>query len=209
MNMKKIIAGVGAFALSLTVVGVAMAATTTDSQNTSATVEENLTLDCAASIDVDGGTPIVADGATIESNTTTCAVTTNDAAGYHLQVRETTQLTHTDASTTLPNFTPTWTGANAAQYTAGGGLAFRVSNVTGGSTHDRATLWGADTACGNAATAAELYAGLPSGLVDILEEDDYVSGTSTSTICYAVSVGSTQKAGEYSGTVEYSVTTGA
>jgi len=204
--MKKIIAGTSAIALSLSMTSVALAAVDTDGVNISATVAENLTLACDASVDVDGGTAIVADGGTtVEQNTTTCVVTTNDADGYHLQIRETTQLTHTDATTTIANKTA-WNGSNAAAYT-GTGLGFRVSNNDTGAMDTVA--WGNVTTCTGNDGSTELYAGLPSSLVDILEEDDYNAGDSTTTICYALGVPSTQKSGEYTGAVEYSVTTGA
>ncbi len=207
MKINKIIAGTSAVVLSLSMTSVAFAASATDSQSTSATVVENLTLDCAAAIDIDNGTSnLVADGATVVANTTTCAVTTNDADGYHLQIREDTQLTHTDTTTHIANKTA-WTSSpsNAAAYT-GTGLGFRVSNNDTGAMNT--TWWGTATTC-TGSGANELYAGLPGSLTDILEEDDYNSGTSTTTICYATAVPSTQKAGEYTGQVTYSVTTGA
>lgn len=208
--MKKIIAGIGAFALSFSMVNVAMAATTNVQQATSATVADNLTLVCG-DVDVDGGVPIVADGATVEENTTTCAVTTNDAGGFDLQIREDTQLIHTDAATTIANKTA-WTPGtpNAAAYT-GTGLGFRVASISGETAPIDAkndTWWGSATTCSGGG-ATELYAGLPGALADVVQENDYNSGTVTTTFCYATAVPSTQKSGEYTGQVTYSVTTPA
>ncbi len=201
--MKKIIAGVSALALSLSMTSVAFAATANTQQSISATVQENLTLSCAA-VDIDGGTTnLVADGSTIVSNTTYCLVTTNDTDGYHLQIREDTPLTHTDGDTIADK--TAWNGSNATAYSPTG-LAFRVSNNDTGAMNT--TAWGTNTTC-TANDTNELFAGLPNTLTDILEEDDYNAGSSNTTICYAVSVPSTQKSGEYTGQVTYSVTTGA
>lgn len=207
MRINKIIAGTSIIALSLSMTSVAFAATTAVSQDTGATIAENLTLACDATIDIDGGTAIVADGGTtVEENTTTCVVTTNDADGYHLQIREVTQLAHDIDGDLIAN-KAAWTpgSPNAAAY-SGTGLGFRVSNNDTGAMNT--TWWGNATTCTGNDAAVELYAGLPTALADILEENDYNSGSSTTTICYALGVPSTQKTGEYSGTVEYSVTTG-
>jgi hypothetical protein len=177
--------------------------TGTDQKNISATVQENLTLSCA-NLDIDGGTPIVADGSTIAANTTQCQVTTNDKDGYHLQIRQDSSLTHTDTTTLITDKTD-WDGTNATSYTPTG-LAFRVSDNDTGAMNT--TWWGTSTNC-TATNINELFAGLPNTLQDIVHEQDYNNTTSTTDICYAVSVPSTQKSGEYTGTVTYSVTTGA
>jgi hypothetical protein len=177
--------------------------TGSDQQNISATVQENITLSCN-NVDIDGGTPIIADGSTTAANTTTCQVTTNDTDGYHLQIRQDTQLTHATASTTIADKTD-WDGTNAQAYTPTG-LAFRVSDNDTNAKND--SWWGTATTC-TGSGATELYAGLPANLQDIVEEDDYTANTSTTDICYAVSVPSTQTSGEYTGQVTYSVTTGA
>lgn len=91
--MKKIVAGVGAFALSLTITSFALADTQSNTINLEVNVQETLSMDC---YDTAGGTgdttvtlgtaatPGVVVAGTPAVGGSTCNVVTNDDEGYYL-----------------------------------------------------------------------------------------------------------------------------
>ena len=178
----------------------------TDSQNISATINENLTLDCGTSVDLDNGTMLIPGIA--QTNITTCAVTTNDEQGYDLQLTNDrgldNTLYHTVQSGTsdgqVQDKTPwNFTVPNAQTFT-GTGLAFGILSSTATKNE---SWWGTGATCDD---TNQFYAGIPHTNTTILEHPIYSNVSTNTDICYQINVPSTQIAGEYTGSVTYTAT---
>lgn len=118
---------------------------------------------------------------------TVVSVTTDCVAGYDLYVKQDTQMTHTDTTTTIPNYscditTPClWTGT---------GLGF---SITAGTSVD--AKWG---------TSPNFkYAYFPSTDTKIHEKTTYSLNADDTTVEYKIDTPSTQKAGTYSNNITY------
>ncbi|PID52319.1 MAG: hypothetical protein CR972_02480 [Candidatus Moraniibacteriota bacterium] len=93
MQMKKIIAGTSAIALSLSMTSFALAATDSETINLEVTVQDTLSMDCFDIADNDGtvtlggaaGAGIVSAGSPAIGQSR-CSVTTNDQNGYYLTI---------------------------------------------------------------------------------------------------------------------------
>ncbi len=178
-------------------------------------VQEVLTLDCGADVDLgtlNPGTPITA--------STTCGITTNSEGGFDLEVKR------DDANTTLDHESDTlgtdtvqdiaddtdWDETAGTAWGSKQSLGFRVfkyteddgNTIIAGKKND--TWWGADTSCPDGGSD-EFYAGLPPTYNSILNMDDYYDAQSQVHVCYKVDVAATQKSGSYDGTVTYQATT--
>ena len=118
---------------------------------------------------------------------TVVSVTTDCVAGYDLYVKQDAQMTHTDTTTTIPNYscdiaTPClWTGT---------GLSF---SITDGTSVD--AKWGA--------SPNFKYAYFPSTDTIIHEKTTYSLSADDTTIEYKIDAPSTQKAGTYSNNITY------
>jgi hypothetical protein len=173
------------------------------SNQISATIGENLTLDCGTDIDIDNGSSLIPE--TPESNSTTCTITTNDNNGYDLQLTNDrgsdNTLYHTTQSATIDGQIQDKTAWNPttpnAQTFTGTGLAFGIlqSNAT-----KNESWWGNASTCDD---TDQLYAGIPHTSTDIMRHTSYSNANTQTTICYRVNVPSTQIAGEYEGSVTY------
>ncbi|MEA1936656.1 MAG: hypothetical protein U9N04_00915 [Patescibacteria group bacterium] len=200
MQIKKIIAGTSVIALSLSMTSVALAATDSDGVNLSVIVAENMTLDCGADVDIDGGGSLTA--GTPESNSTTCTITTNDEDGYDLSV-----VNDFASGTVLRNSNGSGSDWEIADYAGtiatpttwtGTGLGFSVFAAP-----DKEVKWGTGTTCHAAGNA---YAAFPDSDTVITNVADYSNSETTIDICYRVDVPSTQASGEYAGSVTYTAT---
>lgn len=214
MDIKKIIAGIGLGVACLSVASVVSAQVTeTQDVNLQVNVQDTLTLNCGGSgadPDVDfgtltPGTPVV--------QTSVCTVGTNSENGFDLFVdrtdnAQTSVLQHqVDSATYIPDLTA-WNGTAGSAWVNGTtqGLGFRVQSVSGATKNN--TWWGASTNCTSAVDATALYAGIPedpntSTPLPIMDHDTYVSGNTTTTMCYKLDASNTQKSGVYAGDITY------
>ena len=201
MKFKRIIAGLSAIALSLSLSPVAFAATASDQVNLQVNVNENMTLACGADVTINEGAPGIT-AATPESASTTCTITTNDEDGYDLSV-----INDFAAGTVLRNANGTGANFEIADYAGtiaapttwtGTGFGFSVYNAP-----DKEIAWGTGTTCHDALNA---YAAFPDAATTITSTPDYSPTATTVDICYRVDVPSTQASGLYTGSVTYTAT---
>ncbi len=132
------------------------------------------------------GTPIFA-------TTTATVEATSLASGYVLQANRassTATMTHTDATTTIPDYTA-WNGSNNSTSSPGLTLSFRLSTSTA---NFNSTWWGSGT---------PLFAGFPTTATTIMNCGSCTDGFTTSSVSYRLDVPGTQKTGSYSGDVTY------
>ncbi len=200
MQIKKIIAGTSAIVLSLVITTVALAETDSYGVNLSVTVEENMTLDCGADVDIDGGGSLTA--GTPESNSTTCTITTNDKDGYDLSV-----VNDYAAGTVLRNANGSGVDWEIADYAGtigtpttwtGTGLGFSVFAAP-----EKEVKWGTGSSCHDSNNE---YAAFPDSDTVITDTVTYSNLDTTIDVCYRVDVPSTQASGEYTGSVTYTAT---
>jgi hypothetical protein len=206
--MKRTFSVVGVAALAISSIGVGLlgntanaAISTTDQVTLSLTVDQNITLNCGANVDLGtltAGTPV--------NGTSTCTTTTNAESGYDLAVRR------DDADTTLDKTTSAadnitdktaWdptanTGNGNAATWSGTGLGFRVVASGTTATHS-ATWWGAD--------GTPTFAGFPTAYATIMDHDTYSATSTAVVIAYRADVSGTQRSGAYDGSITYQATT--
>ena len=101
MQMKKIVAGTSAIALSLSMTSFALAASDNQSINLEVEVVDTLSMDCYDSAGVSGDTTVTLGDSTTGAGLvtagvpsvgkSTCDVTTNDDQGYFLTIEKTTE----------------------------------------------------------------------------------------------------------------------
>ena len=205
--MKKVVGNFFALILLFAVFASVQAASDSAGVNLSVTVEENMTIDCGADVDIDGGGALIP--GVPESNSTTCTVTTNDQDGYVLQMENSNAgantLSHETLSESITDLVA-WDASapNAAAWVDATteGLGFSVYDSTA-TKND--TWWGTGTSCHD---ANNLYAGVPANGAgqDIMEHTTYSANSTTTNICYRVDVDATQASGEYVGAVTYTAT---
>jgi hypothetical protein len=206
IKQKQVILGVSTIAMSLMITTVAVAAAKNDSVGLSVTVGENMTLDCGADVDIDGGGSLIA-GSPV-SNSTTCTVTTNDEDGYNLAIVDDNgagDVVLNNSNGSGSDFEiadkTAWNLAspNAATW-SGTGLGFSVYASTA---TKNTTWWGTGNSCHD---SNNLYAGVPDTNTNIMEHTSYSNSSTTTSICYRADVPSTQASGEYTGSVTYTAT---
>lgn len=169
----------------------------TDTVTLSLTVNEALSLDCGADVNIGSLTP-----GTPVYNSSTCTVGTNSNDGYNLQVkRDTADATldlTTDTAVNIADKT-VWdpTGSGNAVAWSGTGLGFGVYASTATKS---TTWWGTGTACDDALNE---YAGFPAAYANIMEHPTYSASDTTTSVCYKVNTAATQQAGSYDGTITY------
>jgi len=141
-------------------------------------------------------TPTGSGAQTIASDTVT--VSTNDAAGYTLQLGETTATTAlTSGGNTIPASTATQTTPAAMSVNNWG---YRVDGVGG---------FGATTTTpqSSAAIGAIKFAGVPaSGSPNTLKTTSSSASSDTTTVWYGVAANTSQASGTYTNSVTYTVT---
>jgi hypothetical protein len=210
MKFNKIIAGTSAAALSLTMVGTAMAATDNDTINLQVEVQETLTFDCYDTVggtgdyNVDLGTVTAGTPVTASSR---CDVTTNDDSGYYVTVVNASTAGSTgDVLEHQDPHTGTWYSitdkaeirTTAAVY-SGTGLGYSVNVIpeTGNANNTINSDWTV-AACG---AGTEVYAGIPDSAEVVSAVVTYQAGQTTTDVCYQVDVPATQQSGIYTGSV--------
>jgi hypothetical protein len=200
MDEVRISNGIARWAASFTPATSMYGADEFDQVTLSLDVQEVLTLDCGADIDLGAlrpGTPV--------SGSTTCSVTTNAQSGYDLAVKRDdadTTLDHTtDAASNITDKTAWTSGSPDSATWTGTGIGFGVFASTA---TKNTTWWGTGAACHD---ASNKYAGFPSAYDIIMHHTSYASSATTTSICYRVDVPATQKSGEYDGTITYQATT--
>jgi hypothetical protein len=183
---------------------VVAAETASDQVNLSVTVDTTISLGCGADVGFGtlvAGTPVL--------GSSTCTVTTNAESGYDLQVKrddaDTTMDKDGEDTTNIDDKTawdPTSNSGdgNAATW-SGTGLGFGVYSST--ATKDE-TWWGSGSTYDD---ASNKYAGFSSTYTTIMDHDSYSATSTTTGISYKLDVPATQKAGAYSGSITYQVTT--
>ena len=129
------------------------------------------------------------------ATTTMSVLAENLTNGYQIQVNRassTATMTHTDATTTIPDFTA-WdsSGSGNANSTPAQTLSFRVSTST--ANYD-ATWWGSGT---------PLFGGIPLVAETVMNCTGCVNGTTDTSVSYRVDVAPTQKSGAYAGVITY------
>ena len=168
----------------------------TDQVNVTTSVQGEMTFSCGSTValgNITAGTPA--------TGSVTCTTTTNNATGYTLAIKNDNSPTLSDgAGTTIADKTA-WnsTTPNSAVW-GGTGLGFRVAK-TGTTAIHSDTWWGADDTLANA-----LYAGLPTSYQNILNQSAYSAGSTDTIVAMKLDVPSTQKTGNYSGTVTVQTT---
>lgn len=145
----------------------------------------NLTVDSST---VNLGT--VTPGTPVEGQSV-LTVTTDSWGGYDLNVNEDHNMTHTDAITTIPDYSCSmaspclWTGV---------GLGFTIKSGTGVD-----AKWGTNP--------NYEYAYFPETPTNLHEKTGFSSGGDVTTIGYKVDTAASQKAGQYSNTITYTAVT--
>ena len=188
---------VAAFAFQ---VEIGLAATATGQVTLSTTVNQTISLDCGANVNLGNITP-----GTPVYNSTVCTGTTNAESGYDLNVMrddaDTTMDKISEATTNITDkaaWDPTANaGAGNAASWSGTGLGFGVFASTA---TRNTTWWGTGSACDD---TNNKYAGFPTAYALIMDHDAYSSGSTTTSICYKLDVPTTQKSGTYDGNVTY------
>ncbi len=183
-------------------VGATDAATDTEQVTLQVTVAEVLTLDVdSATVNfgtLTPGTPV--------TGTTVATVTTNANGGYDLAVKRDDSDTTMD-HVSLPSFNisdkTAWDGSGSAATWSGTGLGFSVYASTA---TKNTTWWGSGSACDD---AANKYAGFPTSYTTIMSHSSYSASSTTTSICYKLDVPSTQRSGNYDGTITYQATSKA
>jgi hypothetical protein len=202
--MKRTFSVVGVAALAISSIGVGLlgntanaAISTTDQVTLSLTVDQNITLNCGADVDLGtltAGTPV--------NGTSTCTTTTNAESGYDLAVRrddpDTTLDKTTSAADNIADKTAWTPGTPNAAAWSGTGLGFRVVVAGTTATHN-ATWWGTD--------GTALYAGFPSTYATIMDHDTYSATSTAVVVAYRADVSGTQRSGAYDGSITYQATT--
>lgn len=205
--MKRTFSVVGIAALAISTIGVGLfgntataAITTTDQVTLSLTVDQNISLDCGADVDLGtlvAGTPV--------NGTTTCTTTTNAEAGYDLAVRrddaDTTLDKTTSASDNITDKTAWSSSTPNAIAWSGTGLGFRVQE-TGTTATYNSTWWGSEADASNT-----YYAGFPTAYETIMDHDGYAASSTAVVVAYRVDVPGTQRSGAYDGSITYQATT--
>lgn len=180
-------------------------ATSTSQITITTTVAETISLDCVSATPVALGT--ITPGTPVY-NSNTCTTTTNANGGYNLAVKRDDADTTIDkvgeAATNISDKTawdPTASAGagNAATWT-GTGLGFSVYASTATKS---TTWWGTGTTCDD---ALNKYAGFPVAYANIMQHASYSATSTTVGICYKLDVGTTQKSGNYDGTVTFQAT---
>lgn len=206
MKNQKIVVAVAVVMAIVALAGVqsANAAIVTDGVLLQTDVQEILSLDCGADVDLGALTP-----GTPVTGETICGAITNANGGYTLAVKRdnatgATMKKDTDAQVIIAD-KAAWTPGtpNSAVY-SGTGLGFTV--FVSDSTKNT-TWWGTGS---NAIDTGGLnkYAGFDTAQTDIMVHTVFTSGLVEHTsIGYKLDVPSTQKSGAYSGSITYQVTT--
>lgn len=121
----------------------------------------------------------------------TLSVTTDSWSGYELLVSQNHSMTHTDATTTIPNYSCQisspclWTGT---------GLGFTIKS---GTSVD--AKWGSDP--------NYKYAAFPNAATQFHTKPDYASGADETVVGYKIDTPTTQKSGNYSNIITYTART--
>ena len=127
---------------------------------------------------------------TPRTGNSTITVTTDSWGGYDIYASENNAMRHTDATTTLQDYS---CGINSPCIWSGVGLGFSVTAGTGVD-----AKWGSDP--------NYKYAGFPLSPTIIHAKTGYTSGGDNTTVQYKVDAPPTQKSGAYSNVITYTAT---
>ncbi len=179
----------------------ASAASDTEQVTLQVTVDEAITLSVDSTTvnlgTLTPGTPVTA--------STAATVSTNANNGYHLDVKRDdsdTTMDHTSDATINITDKTAWDSSNPNAATwSGTGLGFSVYASTA---TKNTTWWGTGSACDD---SNNLYAGFPSSYETIMNHSSYSPSSTTTSICYKLDVPTTQRSGNYDGTITYQAVT--
>lgn len=204
--MRRTISLVALLAMLVSVAGYSLANAASDSktQTINLTVTSTITLTLNQSI-VNLGTLVPG---VPQTATTSLQVSTNEYAGWNLQVKRddaTSTLNLNGTSTPDVQFpdATAWTYSSPNGNTApGANLSFRVEQTGTDAALYSAALWGANDTNGTA-----LYAGFPTANQRIAGLASYVGTAQTVVYKFRADAPATQQSGNYSGTITFTAIT--